>query len=183
MALGDALKGEMGPAVIAAGSAGGRWARARAVSPPTATVQFRPTLFLDSAGAPRALWVETPLLVFAGVVHGARLVPAAQAPPADTVPPRLSASLPSGVPIGGVRIPVSCSEACQIQAQLWSDPSDRADALIELPAGQASTITVTPENLLRAQWEGGDVRTLRLRVRASDRAGNVSTVSRTVRVT
>lgn len=181
-ALGDAYKGKTGPAVIAAKSAGGRWARARAASPPTAKVQFTPTLFLDSTGAPRALWAETPLLVLAGVVHGVRLVPAAQAPATDTAAPRLRATLPAGVRIGSVRIPVRCSEACQVQAQLWDDPSARADALTELPAGRASTLTLTPENDLLNEWEASGARTLHLRVRASDRAGNVATLTRTVRV-
>ena len=115
-------------------------------------------------------------------VHGVRLVGEAQAPPADSTPPRLSATLPASVRLGTVRIPVRCSEACQVQAQLWDDPADRADALAELRAGRASTLTLTPDNHSLIDWETSGARTLHLRLRASDRAGNVTTLTRIVRV-
>ena len=180
--LGDVLKGKTSPAVLATRDTGGRWAPARAVSPPTAAVQFTPALFLDATGAPRALWAETELLGLAGVVHGVRLVDEAQAPPADSAPPRLNATLPTSVRLGTVRIPVRCSEACQVQAQLWDDPSERADALTELRPGRASTLKLTPRNDLLINWETSGTRKLHLRLRASDRAGNVTTLKRTVRL-
>jgi hypothetical protein len=183
VALGDVLKGKTSPAVLATRAIAGRWAPARAISPPTATVQWTPALFLDASGAPRALWAETELLGPVGVVHGVRLVSEAQAPPADTVPPRLSATLPSSVRLGTVRIPVRCSEDCQVQAQLWDHPSHRADALTELRSGRASMLKLTPRDDILVDWETSPARTLHLRLRASDRAGNVSTLTRIVRVT
>jgi hypothetical protein len=176
------LKRKTFSAVIATRDSGGRWALARAVSPPTATVLFTPALFLDTTRAPRALWPETARRAVAGVVHGARLVAEAQAPPADSTPPRLSATLPARVRLGTVRIPVGCSEACQVQAQLWGDPAHRADALTELRAGRASTVKLVPGNQFLIEWDSSDTRTLHLRVRASDRAGNVTTLMRVVRV-
>jgi hypothetical protein len=183
VALGDVLKGKTSPAVLASRDTAGIWAPARAVSPPTAAVQWTPALFLDASGAPRALWPETELLGPAGVVHGARLVSEAQAPPADALPPRLSAALPSSVRLGTVRIPVRCSEDCQVQAQLWDAPSHRADALTELRSGHASTLKLTPRNDILVDWETTPARKLHLRVRASDRVGNVTTIMRIVRVT
>jgi len=183
IALGDVLKGKTSPAVLATRDTAGRWAPARAVSPPTAAVQFTPALFLDATRAPRALWAETELLGFSGVVHGVRLVDAAQAPPADSTPPRLTATLPASVRLGTIRIPVRCSEACQVQVQLWEAPADRADALAELRPGRASTLELTPRNDLIINWEANGTRKLHLRLRASDRAGNVTTLMRIVRVT
>jgi len=176
------LKRRTFSAVIATRDSGGRWAPARAVSPPTATVLFTPALFLDATGAPRALWPETARLAATGVVHGARLVPEAQAPPADSTPPRLRATLPASVRLGTVRIPVRCSEPCQVQAQLWDDPADRAEALAELRPGRGATLQLTPDNLLLINWDANGIRRLHLRVRASDRAGNVSALTRIVRV-
>jgi hypothetical protein len=80
---------------------------------------------------------ETPLLGVAGVVHGVRLASEEHAPAPDSAPPRLSATLPTSVPLGTIRIPIRCSEACQVQAQLWAAPADRADTLTELRSGRA----------------------------------------------
>ena len=54
---------------------------------------------------------------------------------------------------------------------------------MELRSGRASTLKLTPRDDILVDWETSGTRTLHLRVRASDRAGNVTTLARTVSLT
>ena len=53
---------------------------------------------------------------------------------------------------------------------------------MELRSGRASMLKLTPRGDILVEWETAPARNLHLRVRASDRAGNVTTLTRTVRV-
>ena len=171
--------------VAATGTAGGAWSPLRFISLPPARVTPPPVLTLDAAGAPWAVWVESGgAFEESGTVRGARLVAGAQAPAPDATPPQLQARIPSTVSLKGFRVRVRCAEACTAGIALNVPDVDVTEIRVRvLPAGRAMTITVRPGRFDARIWRERHARRLRIRVRVSDRAGNVSTATRSARIT
>ncbi len=167
--------------VAAAGRAGGDWGRPTAQSAIT-RLPGPPALGLTTAGDPRLVWVEA-------AVHARLRVRGAQLGPAgvpDAVAPALTASLPSRTPrtkTGAVvlRVPVTCSEACDARVRLSARGIELASAVRELAASRPATLALKTAGFeaLRLLADRR-LRQPRLQVLVTDRAGNVARRSGTV---
>ena len=76
-----------------------RGRRRRTSSSPVRLADWPPDVALDQAGGPFVLWSEYEQSTLTDRIHGARLVPEAQAPPPDTTAPTLTTRLPESVEV------------------------------------------------------------------------------------
>lgn len=181
--------GEVGLRVFAAsGRPGGAWTAASPLSAITHEATS-PSLALGAAGEPRVLWVETVSYSRPPRLRGARLA-SAEAAQGDHVAPVVATRIPARSPrtrtgVVAFRIPVRCSEACDVRVRLIDRRTTfEADAAVRsLPAGRDATVRLTTagsfshELLLSPR-----ARRPRIEVLATDRAGNVARAARTVSV-
>lgn len=177
---------ELGRIAAATGRVGGAWSAATAVSRATRWAES-PSLALDAGGAPQLLWQESTSLAHRERLRGARLVPAADAPPPDHRAPALTVRFPAQLRLSRgrirTRVRVRCSEACDARARLIVPRShglELAPANRELGARRTTTVALVTRadearNLKRA-------RRLRVAVLVTDAAGNTARRSRVVRV-
>jgi hypothetical protein len=103
------------------------------------------------------------------------------APPPDTVAPALTATIPSMARVGALRVPVTCSEPCDVRVRIITNeefPFPDAEAVRAVAS--SATITVRPLKFVLDAWRRDPPPSLRIEVMASDRAGNVAQVAGTV---
>jgi hypothetical protein len=170
-------------AAAAAGQAGGAWAPARRVTIPTRSLFAPPSAALDAGGNPWMTWVEGAVYDLRGRPAGARLV--TDAPPPDTAAPALAATIPQTVRVGPVRVPVTCSEPCDVRVQITARPEfefDLPDAEAVRAVASSATVTVRPFKFVLESWRREPPPSLKIDVLASDRAGNVAQVTGTAKL-
>jgi hypothetical protein len=175
--------------VAATGQAGGAWARVRTLSAPTRTTVGLPSAWIGPAGDPQIAWIEESQGPRARL-RADRLVDDAAAPPPDVAAPRLIVALPAKLRVSArgrietLRLTVRCSEPCDVQgdiaiAQRGIDP----EVIVRhaVAPGRPAVLTFRQPGV-SAQITDLRPRHLRVRVTASDRAGNVTVRSRLVAV-
>ncbi len=180
-------------AAVATGWAGGAWTPAANVASPLRLVDWPPQVALDQTGGPFILWTEYEQSTLIDRIHGARLVPEAQAPPPDTKAPTLTTRLPESVEVAksgafAFSVPVACDEACDVRVDV-ADPDARPNwpgydlRELSLPAGGQATVRLSPSPYdERSFVKQARPTRLRIVVEAADRAGNVATAEVTARV-
>ncbi|WP_028063476.1 hypothetical protein [Solirubrobacter soli] len=157
---------------------GGGWTASAALSSPLRLLYVWST-GLDATGAPRIDWDEYEDDTRSYTrPRAAVLVPDAAAPPADRTPPEVTVELPTKAPPTRtadlrVRVPVRCSEACDVTLSVAGFTDARS-----LPAGRTVTLTALVHRL---DTHPGN-RRLAVRLWAADRAGNVVQRASTLRV-
>jgi hypothetical protein len=181
--------GDAGGKVVAlSGRVSGTWSAPTRLSAITRDATS-PSLALDAAGAPRLVWVEAVRSTsLAGRVRGARL--AAASGPVDAVAPRITARMPRRTPATGTgravfRIPLRCSEACDVRVRVLDRRTRLEVAAIAraLPAGRRWIAHVrVPRESANSVLLSKRARRPRLELLVTDRAGNVARTARTVRI-
>jgi hypothetical protein len=177
-----------GRIVTASGRAGGGWSAPTPVSAITRDATSL-SLSLGAAGDPRVVWVEmVESIRLAGRVRGARL--AADAGPVDAVAPHVTARLPKRTPrtVSGratFRVAMRCSEACDVRVRVLDRRTGAEMGAIAraLPGGRRMTAQVRiPRLWANSVLLSKRAQRPRLEVLATDRAGNVARLARTVHI-
>ena len=124
------------------------------------------------------------------VAAGPALVPADPPPrtvegvqaAGDVVAPVLTATIPATARIGPLRVPVTCSEPCDVRVQIkTSEEFPPLDAEAVRAVASSATVTVRPLEFVLDFWRRRPPSSLRIEVLASDRAGTVAQVVGTAR--
>lgn len=172
------------------GRPGSAWSAPVAVSPITGSAHSL-WAWTDADGVPHLQWHERTDAVGVGRFRGVRLAPDSQAGTPDTSPPTVTARLPAHTArtrSGHVRlrIPVRCSEACDVRVRIIDRTAD--DRVIDgtdraVPAGRRVLLRFSTDwpFAYRVLTERR-ARRPRLELLVADRAGNTVRRSRTLHV-
>lgn len=174
----------------ATGRAGAAWTPAGKASLPTRMNDQPPVATLDGAGDPWLVWLESTVFADDSRARGARLVPDALAPAPDTTAPVLTAQLPTTARFGrrlSLRVPVSCSEACDVRVRILLPDIAVPDLAFAVSArwlqpGASATVVITPRSVVQQEWREEPPREITVDVLATDRAGNTASAAGTVRI-